>query len=260
MKDKTVAGILALFLGWLGFHRFYLGQVGLGILYLVFCWFPLIWLIAFIDGIGLLSMDNQRFDEKYNKHSQPAFGGRATEYERRQPQASNRQEEQWQQRKRQEGHQQQRNAPARTNNYKQTGLEKFKDYDYAGAIADFNKSLELDPRDVATHFNLACAYSLMEDASKAFHHLDRAVTNGFKDFQKIKEHHALAYLRIQKEFEAFEINGFRQPARPAAQPESDNLLATEPNLFDRLKKLDELRAKGMLTEQEFVELRRKLES
>lgn len=36
MKDKNVAGILALFLGAFGVHRFYLGQTGLGILYAVF--------------------------------------------------------------------------------------------------------------------------------------------------------------------------------------------------------------------------------
>ena len=30
MKDKNVAGILALFLGWLGVHRFYLGRLFTG--------------------------------------------------------------------------------------------------------------------------------------------------------------------------------------------------------------------------------------
>ncbi|MCU0346075.1 MAG: TM2 domain-containing protein, partial [Saprospiraceae bacterium] len=58
---------MALFLGWVGIHRFYLGQVGRGILYAVFCWFPLIWIIAFIDAIMLFSMDNDVFDVKYNK-------------------------------------------------------------------------------------------------------------------------------------------------------------------------------------------------
>jgi TM2 domain-containing membrane protein YozV len=42
MKSKTTAGLLAIFLGGLGFHKFYLGQTGRGILYLVFCrtWIP----------------------------------------------------------------------------------------------------------------------------------------------------------------------------------------------------------------------------
>ena len=64
MKDKNVAGILALFFGWLGIHRFYLGQIGLGILYMFFFWVS--WIIALIDAIAFFAMDKVEFDEKYN--------------------------------------------------------------------------------------------------------------------------------------------------------------------------------------------------
>ena len=37
-KSKAIAIILALFLGGIGIHKFYLGQAGQGILYLLFCW------------------------------------------------------------------------------------------------------------------------------------------------------------------------------------------------------------------------------
>ena len=37
-KDVTVGVLLALFLGGLGGHRFYMGQTGLGVLYLCFFW------------------------------------------------------------------------------------------------------------------------------------------------------------------------------------------------------------------------------
>lgn len=37
-KDTTVGVLLCLFLGGLGAHRFYLGQMGLGVLYILFCW------------------------------------------------------------------------------------------------------------------------------------------------------------------------------------------------------------------------------
>ena len=62
MKDKIAAGLLALFLGGFGVHRFYLNQGGRGLLYLIFCWFPLTWLIALIDAIILLTMDQAAFD------------------------------------------------------------------------------------------------------------------------------------------------------------------------------------------------------
>jgi TM2 domain-containing membrane protein YozV len=37
-KDPTTALLLALFLGGLGAHQFYMGNVALGIIYAVFCW------------------------------------------------------------------------------------------------------------------------------------------------------------------------------------------------------------------------------
>lgn len=65
MKNKTTAAILAFFLGGLGVHRFYLGQAGLGLIYLIFCWTLIPSLIAFIDFIVFLTMDENIFNEKY---------------------------------------------------------------------------------------------------------------------------------------------------------------------------------------------------
>lgn len=66
MKSKTTTVILAFFLGGLGIHRFYLGQTGLGILYLLFSWTLVPCLIAFIDFIGFLCMSDEKFNRKYN--------------------------------------------------------------------------------------------------------------------------------------------------------------------------------------------------
>jgi len=49
-KDPTVAVLLALFLGGIGIHKFYLGQTGLGVLYLIFCWTGIPSIIAFIEA------------------------------------------------------------------------------------------------------------------------------------------------------------------------------------------------------------------
>lgn len=64
MKDKTTAAILAFFLGGIGVHRFYLGQSGLGILYLLFCWTFIPIIAAFIDFIVFLTMDENNFNPK----------------------------------------------------------------------------------------------------------------------------------------------------------------------------------------------------
>ena len=48
-KDVTVAIVLAFFLGGFGAHRFYLGEMGMGFLYLIFCWTFIPHLIAFVE-------------------------------------------------------------------------------------------------------------------------------------------------------------------------------------------------------------------
>lgn len=64
-KSKTTAVILALFLGDIGIHKFYLGQAGQGILYLLFCWTFIPVILAIIDIIIYLTMSEESFQAKY---------------------------------------------------------------------------------------------------------------------------------------------------------------------------------------------------
>ncbi len=64
-KSKVVAALLAIFLGGLGAHKFYLGQTGMGIIYLCFCWTFIPAVIAFIEGIIYLTMSDEQFAIKY---------------------------------------------------------------------------------------------------------------------------------------------------------------------------------------------------
>lgn len=65
VKSKIIAAILALLLGGLGVHKFYLGQTGLGILYLIFCWTFIPGILAFIDAIVLFCSSDENFEIKY---------------------------------------------------------------------------------------------------------------------------------------------------------------------------------------------------
>ena len=149
-----------------------------------------------------------------------------------------------------------RPRPAKNNPYKNSGISKFKDYEYEAAIEDFRKALEIDAQDISVHFNIACAYSLTEEKEKSFFHLNKAVEYGFKDFERIKTHDALAYIRIQPEYDEFENNGFKLGAsevtKPTASPEENA------KLLDQLKQLAELRERGLLTEEEFAMQKKKL--
>jgi uncharacterized OB-fold protein len=64
-KSRVAAALLAFFLGGLGVHKFYLGRVGQGILYLLFCWTFIPSIIAFVEFILYLCMSDAAFAEKY---------------------------------------------------------------------------------------------------------------------------------------------------------------------------------------------------
>lgn len=64
-KDRTTAGILGLLLGGIGAHKFYLGETGLGILYLCFSWTLIPAIVGFIEGILYLTKSDAEFQRQY---------------------------------------------------------------------------------------------------------------------------------------------------------------------------------------------------
>ena len=64
-KNKVVAFALAWLLGGLGAHKFYLERNTQGVLYLLFCWTLIPVVLAFIEGLIYITMDEERFWEKY---------------------------------------------------------------------------------------------------------------------------------------------------------------------------------------------------
>lgn len=269
MKKKGVAFVLAFFLGVFGVHRFYLGQRKLGMLYLaVFLvgfihittfdyyngppLFIITAIIAFVDSILFLAMPKEEFDVKYNQ-GKTAYPTLETKRPAKQGfrQANRKRKDRF--------------AGTRTNSYKISGLEKYKDYDYEGAIQDFKKALEERYDDPAIHFNLACSYSIMEETDNAFFHLDKAVEFGFDDFDKIQDHDALAYIRTAPEFDQFVDNNYRKTAQLTV-PKEDLLSTLIPapiplmdgDILEKIASLGELRDKGFLTEEEFSMQKKRL--
>ena len=66
VKDKTVAVLLAFFVGGFGIHKFYLGNNLAGVLYLLFCGTLIPFVLGFFDFLGLLLMSEQAFQVQYN--------------------------------------------------------------------------------------------------------------------------------------------------------------------------------------------------
>lgn len=255
MKSKWVAAWLAFFFGIFGVHRFYLGRRFLGIMHLLlffitfgitvgsdepFVMVPAI--LGFIDAVLLMAMPREDFDEKYNAkrlRERRAYA-RAYEDEYEEP------------------------APKKTYSesfLKKLGIDKFRSGDFDGAVDAFVKALEKGAESPALHFNLACCYSMMHDATSAMEHLEKAIANGFTDLNKIQTHSALHHLREQPGFAQFVANGYRRSAAlPAPQ---ENLLDTKPNLapeqvIDQIFHLGELMEKGLISEEEFQREKQKL--
>jgi TM2 domain-containing membrane protein YozV len=73
-KNPTTAIILALFLGGLGIHKFYLGQTGLGIVYLLFFWTFIPAFIAFIEAFTI-SQSIHKMNRQVAQETAALLGG-----------------------------------------------------------------------------------------------------------------------------------------------------------------------------------------
>jgi TM2 domain-containing membrane protein YozV len=270
-RNRVTAGILALILGSFGVQKFYLRQNGIGILMVLallitlFAAMPVLFIVGIIEGAILLNMSDQDFDRKYNRY---ASSNRRDDY------LEQRRERQIQKSRGKIGRRENiettrsittgRKAISKSNPFKTSGIKKYKDYDLEGAIEDFSRGLDINQDDLALHFNIACAYSMTEKKDKAFYHLAKAVSLGFKDFDLINSKDDLAFVRIQPEFDEFKTNGYKLGARTESvnsartEQKDEDLVITDDVLLSQLNKLAELRKKGLLSQEEFNMERKKL--
>lgn len=65
-KSRTIAGILAILLGGLGIHKFYLGKWGKGLIYLLLCWTYIPSIIGLVEGIKYLISNDEDFARKHD--------------------------------------------------------------------------------------------------------------------------------------------------------------------------------------------------
>jgi tetratricopeptide (TPR) repeat protein len=270
MKNRITAAMLSLCLGVFGVQFFYTHRTGLGIFMVMLTTVmkvpQLAVFIGLIGCIQFLTMSDEEFDKKYNfnKWRKREEERRAAEDIRRREQESYDRDRRTQELNRSSSREnrdardrmkpvvqypkkEKQSSTVQKEALKQSGLKKYKEYDYAGAIEDFGKALAADPKDVAVHWNLTCLYSLTEQKELGFYHLQKAVELGFVDFDKVKTHEALAYLRVQPEFDTFSRSGFKM---------SEDMEHSD--ILQQLKDLSLRREKGLLTEKEFADMSKRL--
>jgi TM2 domain-containing membrane protein YozV len=66
MKNKLTAGLLGIFLGAFGAHHFYLGNTTRAIIYVLLFWTIIIPILGLVEGIIIITMPDEEFDNKYN--------------------------------------------------------------------------------------------------------------------------------------------------------------------------------------------------
>ena len=77
-RNRREAGVLAIVLGGLGIHKFYLGKYGKGLLYFATCWTFIPALVSIGEGIHFLTESDEQFEEelkpkpKAQKQKKPA--------------------------------------------------------------------------------------------------------------------------------------------------------------------------------------------
>jgi len=281
-RNRHVAAFLGLIMGWVGIQKFYIGQIGLGVLSAVFSWTFIPMIIGFIDFIRFMIMDDQEFDNRYNNASFTTGGAmhrtrngtivfkkgeRSTPpFEYTAPSRATG--------KSSFGPPQRKSTiPLTANKHYLTAVKQFDDYLYRDAYHSFESALVDTPNNGELYFQMACCNSLLEEKEKLFQNIQTAISNGFTDLNKIKTNDAMAYFRIQPEYDQIAAGGFmhwpkeeveidvqepmiqpiEQSITPAESPEKDM-----DELLGQLKQLGELRQNGLLTDEEFTLQKRKL--
>ena len=63
-KNKTLGGVLAIFTGTIGLHKFYMGQWKQGLVYLLFFWTGVPTVLGIMDGARLLTQAAEEESEE----------------------------------------------------------------------------------------------------------------------------------------------------------------------------------------------------
>lgn len=279
-KKKGVAVLLAFFFGWSGIHRIYMGQRKLGMFWLIafilsvvitanaepepppVVLFGIFWLV---DFILLAAMSRADFNQKYNEGT-PATTRRSRRAKRRearsaqqaQTRTASRPTSRWRERQTPPPPVKRRTAPRNPALIK--GVRLYKNGDYEHAIDAFEEALDIEPGSPAALFNLACCYSMMNEARAAYDYLSLAIENGFTDFQKLETHQALAYLRDRSDYQTFVDNGYKVVDQ-LPEPKSDlieQLQNFNPSILDKIEVLGERLESGELTRDEFEAEKRRI--
>lgn len=228
MKKREIAALFAFLLGGLGVHKFYLNQIVLGIVYLIFCWTFIPALIGLIEGIILLTMSDAEFYNKYNIQED------AQSYNSMQTSGG-------------------QNSNAIIQELLNKSTFYYNSGDYDASLSLLKRAAALQPYNNLTYYNMACIYSLKKDIENCLKSLQTAIGYGYANFHKIGVEKDFEWIRTQPEYELFVKNGYQ------LSNDVTEIKAHNKNLdLEQIEKLSVLKEKGILSEEEFIEQKKRL--
>ena len=129
------------------------------------------------------------------------------------------------------------------------GDNKYANYDFDGAIYDYLRSLKVRAQNPEVHFKLACLYSILEESENVYHHLGKAVEQGYFKMSLINEHKHLEYIRNHKDFATFVKNGFK--IKNEVKLELNDRLELSDTIISQIERLAKMRDQGVINDEEF---------
>ena len=66
-RNRGIAIVLAFLLGGIGAHRFYMGRIATGLLYVAFCWTSVPFILGIAEAIAYALIDDDRFQSLCRK-------------------------------------------------------------------------------------------------------------------------------------------------------------------------------------------------
>ena len=66
-RSRVLAALFAVCLGGIGFHKFYLGRIWWGLIYLLFSWTFIPFIIGIIEGMYYITMSDSKFTFWYGQ-------------------------------------------------------------------------------------------------------------------------------------------------------------------------------------------------
>lgn len=263
-----MAALFALAFGWIGVHRFTLGQWQWGMAHIflfvvsmsvaddwfgwdITPWMTLSALIGYYDAVrwGLFTSDEEfaaRYLESDDEDAAPPAAGVPVRGKYLSGEVA--------------AHPRVLSAKARRG-VLAAAKTAYDAYDYQLAAERYEQALDLDLHDGESRVLAARAYTLLEDREAAYRHLAKAVQLRATNLDLVADDPDFAWLRTQPDFPPRRRAGYLVPPPPpppspdTTEPPPDGPAALPgpgANLLDDLERLAALRERGVLDETEFA--------